>query len=316
MKKYLQMIADSLKALVGFAKSADNISVTNSVPAYKDGINYTESQLKLIDSIAASRRQDIKGYASAKRKAKRLLSLFSMTIIGPARACCLTNKDDENATKLNVTFTQLYTMEDGLLAGFCEGLHKLIEPMLIKLSNFGVTQAGMDKWTNMITAYKNLVSSPRNAIAKRAVETIDVERLVIDLNEYVRVTLAAMVEVFRDSNPSYYMSFAKNLQQIERGHHFTRLECECVIEDSGTAIPGAICKLDDTGLSCITNSEGIGMITGIPRKGKAISVYAAGYIPVEHVAVAFANGKTTKVKIAMRIDVNIESKMPSKEKVN
>lgn len=313
MKKFLVQMTDAIKSLISFARSADNVATTNSILALKTGIDNADAQVALIDELAAQQEQNITGYASAKKNLKKLVSLRTMTIAGPARGYFLNAGNDVMSHQLDLTYSKLYKMKDGLLGGFCDELYDVIAPLQAALASYGITDEMLEQWLDSINNYKMVVSNPRVAISGRKVETGDLDTMVITVNEFCRTTLTSIVEVLRETNPSYYKNFHVNMKQIVRGHRYTRLECVCMMGDSGGVVPNAVVSVDGTALHATTDSAGKCTIAPIPRKGKMISVTAAGYVPVNNMPVDFVSGETTSVSIPMQMITPVESKMETPE---
>lgn len=316
MKKFLVQMTDAIKSLIGFARSADNVATTDSILALKTGIDNANAQVALIDELAAQQEQIITGYASAKANQKKLVALRTMTVAGPARGYFLNSGNTVMSNQLNISYSKLFKMKDGLLGGFCMELYTIIAPLQADLVSYGVSNDMLEQWADSINTYKTLVSNPRVAISNRKVETGDLDTMVIALNEFCRTTLTSIVEVLRETNPNYYKNFHVNMKQIVRGHRYTRLECVCTMGDSGAVVPNAVVSVDGTTLHATTDAQGMCTIAPIPRKGKMISVVAAGYVPINNMPVDFVNGQTSSVTIPMQMEVNITNNNTTPEKVS
>jgi hypothetical protein len=206
-------------------------AILNSLAPYKEAC---EALQIMADNLSANLdiyRKLLKSLAEGKKAARLALAEVAYPIMSVARAYCLKNGLNNEASQLKCTLSELQHMSFPKIVSKMSIAIPIVENLLPQLGTYNITAAKMTQWSGRLTTLKNLMSTSTNAKKERTalgvIITQDMETMLKFFNEQP----CTLVADFISTNPQYYISF-QNIKRIgtpESTRH-TRLMAHCQSE--------------------------------------------------------------------------------------
>jgi hypothetical protein len=180
--------------------------IVQSIPAFNSTKNELDSTLAVIDEAARLQARKITGNAEDKEEAALKAIDAIIAITGPAKSYAKTignntlyravsyNRSDFRRTRQTDTINTFIVIRD------------IIQANAAALEEYGIHAERINELSELIDAYSNLVTAPRNAIASRSVAT---KTLAVSFEELKSIIqrLDGFVEVKKKENIAFYNAY-------------------------------------------------------------------------------------------------------------
>src|SRR5262249_32558546 len=141
-----------------------------------------------------------------KQKARKEVMDAALAIIGPAKSYARTVENNTLFRTINYTRSDFQRIRHTATVNTLRIIRDTIQANSIDLADYGITGAQMADFTNLINAYSNLVTAPRNAIAAKSVATKTIATSFKEIRKIMK-RLDGFVEAQKKAEPGFYNAF-------------------------------------------------------------------------------------------------------------
>ena len=151
--------------------------------AFADGYTDFGTHLQNIQSLGQTQAQGAGGIAQDKQQLREAMCNAAVGIASAVRAYAVKVKNNQLASLVDFSLTDLMGGRDTASAEKCQQVHDAANANVANLANYGVTAAKITALQQAITAYKAIIESPRQARAagKTATDQLSSEFDATDL---------------------------------------------------------------------------------------------------------------------------------------
>jgi hypothetical protein len=259
-----------LRAVVAFALSSTNLPATSLLPAFLTIINTIKSNLDTVETLRAAIAQAITGYAAQKKALRNALTEMSVTIMKAAYAYAVANGNVTLAAKMKTSRSRLKNMKYINLTAYVQGSINLISPLVASLGDYGITPTMLTLWQTEKDKLEQVVSNPKNAIARRTAVNKDIQNTLRQCMILLTEQADQIGLSFKTLNENYYNQYLAN-RRLNPHHLSTQLRAH-VQDELGQPLKEATVAINGTELSNITSENGYSLISGIPFGEHTVTV--------------------------------------------
>jgi len=235
--------------------NTNNQAITNTVPAFAQGIIVLSAKIGFIETTSAQQEQAITGVTLNKEALRLILIDVTLSVISPVRAYAVSISDNDLEEQMNFSRSDLAALSVAKISQTAENLLSIINPLLPNLAPFGIAQANLNAWQTAITNYKNKMEDPRIAIVHRKTLTSELEKLFTDTNTLCNKTLDPLAINFKTTQPHFYEDYINSREIIDLGTRHAKIIGK-VKSASGNPIYQAEVKVNEQALTARTDTAG------------------------------------------------------------
>jgi hypothetical protein len=142
------------------------------------------------------------------KEQKRLnLCRASATMAGIVKAWAEATGNVLIAAQMDITYSDLLRLKDGILAERCTTIHDTANDNLAELANYNITAAKLTALAATIDAFKNANTAPRSAEIEISAATMAVAQTDKDTKALLDKRMDKLMEDFRESNVDFYNQY-------------------------------------------------------------------------------------------------------------
>lgn len=267
---------DSYDAILKLASKKQ--AITDTVPMFKDGIIALEGVVKEIRKTSGEQSQPTTGVTKDKSGLRDTLDATTYSIISPARAWAISEKNLELSEKLNFSQSEISDITDESIEQDAQNFYELITPHLSELVDAGITTTMMSEWETNIGNYSGKKAAPTDARIHKSTLTLELKKLFNDARDIRNDILNLLIISFKKKNSHYYNEYLKGRKVINLGSRTTTLEV-FVGTSQGSPIYNAEVKLIEKDIVTATDIEGVAIFSPIKQGTYTLRASADGYQP-------------------------------------
>ncbi len=194
-----------------------NQAIWSGVPAFVTAEAAFRGEVTNIQSLAQDQQQPSTGVTSAKQQLRGTMADAAMPIVGPLKALAAVTQDTELAADSDFTRSDFIYGRDTVGADNADKIHGLAAARVTELANYSVTQQQVDDLRSAIDAYRDSIGRPRQVIGTKAAATEQLEAAFVRADAVLNEQLDNLVEIFRLSQPAFYLGYQNARQIIDGG---------------------------------------------------------------------------------------------------
>jgi hypothetical protein len=221
-------------------------AVVATVPALAAFQSELQANIAALLSNAEIQDTASEGVAVDKEQKRLSLCRAAATMAGIVKAWAESTGNVLIAEQMDITYSDLLRLKDGILAERCTTIHDTANDHLAALANFNVTAAKLTALTTTIDSFKNANPAPRTAEIEISAATKAVRLADSDTKKLLEKMIDKLMEDFRDTNVDFYNQY----------------KAARVIQDAPTFV---------------TKLTGTVTVAGAPLNGVAITVIGKPY---------------------------------------
>ena len=176
------------------------VPYANAAAAFKDTILAIEAEV-------AKQGVDLEGYAMDKATRKEKMIEKALEIANKAYAYAEDNGNQVLREKMDVSYSDLSTPRDAVVAQKCQAVHDEANAVAASLLAYGVAAGDLTDLQTVISDYEAVISAPRTAITVRKGATEAIETLIKDGTAILTNRMDKLMVDFKTSHPDFYQEY-------------------------------------------------------------------------------------------------------------
>lgn len=202
---------EMIRAIVSFALViADNIPITNSIPAWKAIIDRIKATLAELDNLIEQKSLSLKGYSQQKRVLKVSLVETTTWIMNAVYNYALSINDEVLAEKMLTSKSKVERMSYEDIVPFAQAAIDEVTPLIPSLANFDVTQQMVDDWQDNTTDLLNVLATVKNYYSNRRTINKNIQTKLRECMIALYKECDTFITSFKAGTPDYYNDYWAN----------------------------------------------------------------------------------------------------------
>ena len=182
----------------------DNNSVWSGTVAFADAVTRAKAGIELVDTSADTQQKPTAGLAADKAQLRSDLEDKILEIAHQLAASAAKNGQGDLAEQVHVSKSSLDQMQDNDLEQTAERIVFLANNNIGALADYGILPADVTALDTARTAFKEMITVPRQAAASRKAQTQSLPQLIANVRSIFRNELDKMMTPFKKSNTDFY----------------------------------------------------------------------------------------------------------------
>ncbi len=255
----------------------NNMPIVITVAAFATAFTAFKANVSAIIASAQQEEQVTKGIATDKKVSKKTLAQFGADVAAPIFAYASSINDNTLKEQVNFSFSDLLAAKDELLPVRCQNIHDAGVAHLLALADFGITAPLLASLQTTIIAYKLKVPTPRNAAADKKTIRLNQKNLFAATDLLLKEQMDKTLSGFKATNPDFVNTYKANRVIIDPGKVTTELTGTVTDAADNTPIKDATVLIVETGISVITNPQGIYQIKPVVPAIYTVKISRVGF---------------------------------------
>ena len=143
-----------------------NSPIWQPLQAFADAYADLKTRVTNIQALGQSQAQDNTGITQDKQNSRQAMCDLALPIASAVHAFAVKNKNNQLATQVDFSMSDLMGGRDVQSAQHCQNVHDLANTNLASLGTHGVTAAKLTALQTAITGYNQFISKPRDLRAQ------------------------------------------------------------------------------------------------------------------------------------------------------
>ena len=245
-----------------------NQTIIDAVPARQTAFGQLGLNIALINKEIAGQSSNTTGVAQDKTALRNTLDNITNTVLQTSKAWALSINNNTLAAEFDYSLSDIERIKDDTIQGFCNYRIQIVNQNLPALADYGIDATAVTAWQDALTAYVNVLESPRVAINTRHLHTQKLKELFSQTQDLLTQQTDPLMVVFKLSDPTLYNGYKQARIIINRGGQsgpntpatadIIKLQGNVIDADTNTAIEGAtITLLFEDGTPSITTNTNV-----------------------------------------------------------
>ncbi len=218
------------------------------------------------------------GVTQTKENAKAAMINAAILTANAGRAYAAVTSNANLLAQMSYTSSDLKRATDTDADDICQLIHDNLNPYIANISAYGATTATQTALQNAITAFSNLIGTPRQQKAIVVHATITIAQHFSAANALLKDQLDAALIQFKASNAAFYNQYMSARVIVDAGHRHTVTLRGFVYGSDNTALAGATVSLTgDDSRHKVTDATGAYTFTRLHTGSYTLTVSANGY---------------------------------------
>lgn len=216
MNDYQEEKHASNKLVVKIAR--ENPTIISLIPDFEAGIKRQEEINAEIEKIRPLQEKDNSGVAENKQFTVKNLLNQTLDISGAVHSCANKKNDVLLMGKMNYKSSTLSKQTPGkLIAVATTVLDEAKKLPAEELSRAGITVAELTAYEEIVTYFKGISNSPREAQIETSVYTKLLKKLFKESSNLYKNSLDRLANQFKSKAPEFYLRYRSARKSIHRG---------------------------------------------------------------------------------------------------
>lgn len=272
-------------------------AVVATVPALAAFQTELQSNISALLSNAEIQDTAADGVAVDKEQKRLSLCRSSATMAGIVKAMAEETGNTLLAAQMDITYSDLLRLKDGILAERCTTIHDAANDNLAALANYNITAARLTALTAAIDAFKNANTAPRSAEIEITAATTTVALTIKETKSLLEKRMDKVMEDFRDSNVDFYNQYKAARVVQDAATFVTRLTG--MVRAAGAALSAVTITVEGKPYNTTTKPDGTYELRITVPGLYSIKFSKAGYTDKVVNNVEIKLGEETKLDVEM-----------------
>lgn len=277
-----------------------NQSKWTTQTALKQSVNQFKTELTSLAAIARDAGRNLAGVTQSKEVAKQIIVDNALAMSGKLVAFASSMKYHELKEAMSFTKSSFDRLGAAGIVSNCNSILKELNTYAAQLTDYDVTPAGIEAFSELISEYEKSASSPRNATASRKALNIALQEKIREIKSLIEEQLDNLMRPFKKDDRLFYDEYRNNRIIIDPKTSFTQLSG--VVTNAVTKEPVKNALVSVPGTSYLTNTRKDGTFNlRIPQPGTVnVKVELFGYEAATINGVEIKLGKNTELPLTLK----------------
>lgn len=264
-----------IRAIVNFAMSPANLTVTDLIPGFKALINRLQDNLMIIDDLQALAALPITGWAAQKDALRKVVGDVTYSMMSATKSYAMDNNDPVLANQMTITRGDLEKMSIQDFMSTVTAAINIITPLTAALEDWGITPTGVSGWTTTKTALQGMIANPKAAITYRKTIHENIQQMIIQCLNCLNLQCDPFVYSLQSASTTYFTTWFNNRKLYPNGRVITRLRA-IVENELNEPIEGATVMVLDMDVPFTTNVNGECTVDHVPFGNHSVVIINGG----------------------------------------
>lgn len=245
---------DMIDAVITFTKAPVNVNTTNSIPAFADIINALIDKRTELEKKLEEANIPATGGAIDKMYAKKLVALYSSTLMQSVKSYALTAGKSKLFETVNHSRSSLLRMPYTTLVAKVQGAIAAVNAVLPELVKYNITQESIELWQEHLASLIKAINEPKFQHGEQDKAKDSVQDLLRGMVAMLTQHADDVARQFAVSKPDYYYGYryARKLRPLTRHTKFR----VTVTNDLEQPVIDAVITQDGTTNRILTDMNG------------------------------------------------------------
>ncbi|MGD8781005.1 MAG: hypothetical protein PVH88_18825 [Ignavibacteria bacterium] len=204
-----------LKSVSSFL--AANSDVTSTMPVFDSIIQKLDGKINEIKDLDAERENMTSGIATDKKKERDELEKMLFKVSSITSLYGRLNNKQNLVEAYDLSSNDIYSFRDIQLLQVSQALINDVSPELDNMADYGMTQEILDSLINEREDFDKVVNTSDKKRAERKTATKSLKTLFREAREILENELDKVVDIFRDSEATFFDGYYNSRNIIDRG---------------------------------------------------------------------------------------------------
>jgi hypothetical protein len=271
-----------------------------TIPALQAAADELEDNIEAIEENAEIQETATDGVTDGKNVSSTKLCRFASNMAGFVRAMATNTGNVELAAKMNISYSELVNLVDGLLAERCQTIHNDANDNLAALANYSVTAAKLTALQTLIDNYKAKSNAPREAETEGMAATQELKSLFAKTDKLLKEVIDLLMNDFMETDAKFFNRYKASRIIQDAATVTAQFRGTVTNAADGTPLVGAIISTVEDGepVATKTNAKGKYRLPLSPD-GYTLTVSLDGFTTQTLTNQTVTAGEVTTVDVAM-----------------
>lgn len=277
-----------------------NQSKWASQTALKQSVNQFKTELTTLAEIARGAGRNLAGVTLSKEMMKRFTIDRALAMSGKLVAFASSMKYYELKQAMTFTKSSFYRQGVAGITSICNSILAELNTYAAQLTDYDVTPAGIEAFSELISEYEKSASSPRNAASSRKALNLALKDKISEIKALLKEQIDTLMLPYKENDRVFYDEYRNNRIIIDPKTSFTQLSG--VVTNAATKEPVKNALVSVPGTSYLTNTRKDGTFNlRIPQPGTVnVKVELFGYEAATINGVEIKLGKNTELPLTLK----------------
>jgi hypothetical protein len=239
------------------------------------------------------------GTAADKNVIQDILCKAASVMAGQVHAWASSTNNTLLAEQMNISYSDLLRVKDGLLPEHCQTIHDTAQTNLVALAPFGVTAPKITALQLYIDTYHTKSNAPRDAEVLISAATEQVATLIKNADTLLKNQIDKLVNDFAEAQPVFYNQYYAARVIVDAPTSTTKATGTVKDNALSTNLPDVTITVDAQPYTTTTDAFG-GYELPIPVSGTYTLIFTkTGYTTKQITGVVITLGQSTTVNTTM-----------------
>lgn len=194
-----------------------NNAVWVGTPAIVTAAGEFKSAITLIGKARQTQETETKGVTEDKAQAREAAITKAVSVAAATFAYASVTNNNTLKEQVNYSPSELRGSRDTILADRLRVIFSSASVNAAALVDYGVQATDLAELDTLITAYEDVLQSPRTAIGARSTATQELEELFVQADTILKEQLDKLMEIFRFTAENFYKQYKSARVIIDLG---------------------------------------------------------------------------------------------------
>jgi len=184
-----------------------------ALPAFSDAFTEFRNKLKDLQKVVKKQTTNITGVAKDKVQEKEEMILKALQVTSAIYAFAKTTGNDELASQVKFSPSQLRFTRDALLLEFCHHILDMANENAAEIVPYGIAAADITELESEINDFELIIAKTRETLGTRVDATKDITVRMKDIDGILKNRLDQLMLKYKITNSTFYAKY-KNARMI------------------------------------------------------------------------------------------------------